>query len=78
MWLFNFRAEFFLPVFDFEIGFMSHLTQNKLFRRHSLSRSLGLVLVMLNGNRLTGYQFTSLETGSQSEKPVIRKLLSFY
>jgi len=34
--------------------------------------------VMLNGNWLTSYRFTSLETGSQSEKPVIRKFLSLY
>ena len=32
-------------------------------------------LVMSNGN---GYRFTSLETGRQSEKPVIGKFLSFY
>jgi len=33
---------------------------------------------MLNGNQLTGYLFTSSETRSQSEKPVIGKFLSFY
>ena len=37
-----------------------------------------LDVVMFNGNRLTGYWFTSLETGSQSEKPVNAKFLSLY
>jgi len=33
---------------------------------------------MLNGNQLTGYRFTSLETRSDSQKPVIGKFLPSY
>ena len=40
-----------------------------------LSSSLrpSLIIVMLNSNQLTGYRFTGLETGSQSEKPVYNR-----